>query len=71
MKFNPVIEHLKTYEPGKPIELVVREFGIDPADIVKLASNENPWGVQPQSQRGGGCRRPSDVSLPRRYDDGA
>jgi len=30
MKFNPVIEHLKTYEPGKPIELVVRDFGIDP-----------------------------------------
>ncbi len=44
MKFNPVIEHLKTYEPGKPIELVVREFGIDPSDIVKLASNENPFG---------------------------
>ncbi|BDY12582.1 histidinol-phosphate transaminase [Hydrogenimonas cancrithermarum] len=44
MKFNPVIEHLKVYEPGKPIELVVREFGIDPKDIVKLASNENPHG---------------------------
>ena len=47
MKFNPVIEHLKTYEPGKPIELVVREFGIDPKNIVKLASNENPFGCSP------------------------
>ncbi len=51
MKFNPVIEHLKTYEPGKPIEEVVREFGIDPADIVKLASNENPWGCSPRAQK--------------------
>ena len=49
MKFNPVIEHLKTYEPGKPIELVVRDFGIDPKDIVKLASNENPHGCSPKA----------------------
>ena len=49
MKFNPVIEHLKTYEPGKPIELVVREFGIEPDQIVKLASNENPHGCSPKA----------------------
>ena len=48
MKFNPIINDLKTYEPGKPIELVVREFGIDPEDIVKLASNENPRGCSPR-----------------------
>ena len=51
MKFNPVIEYLKTYEPGKPIELVVREFGIDPKDIVKLASNENPKGCSPKAAK--------------------
>ncbi len=44
MKFNKHLEEIKTYEAGKPIELVVREFGIDPKDIVKLASNENPYG---------------------------
>ncbi len=49
MKFNPVIEHLKTYEPGKPIELVVRDFGIEPGQIVKLASNENPHGCSPRA----------------------
>jgi histidinol-phosphate aminotransferase len=49
MKFNPVIEHLKTYEPGKPIELVVRDYGIAPEEIVKLASNENPHGCSPQA----------------------
>ena len=44
MKFNKKLENIKTYEAGKPIELVVREFGIEPKDIVKLASNENPYG---------------------------
>lgn len=50
MKFNKKLESLKTYEAGKPIELVVRDFGIDPKDIVKLASNENPYGCSPKVQ---------------------
>ena len=45
MKFNPNLEEIKVYEGGKPIELVIREYGIKPEDIVKLASNENPFGV--------------------------
>jgi histidinol-phosphate aminotransferase len=45
MRFNKVLEGLKTYEAGKPIELVVREYGIDEKDIIKLASNENPYGA--------------------------
>ena len=44
MKFNDALKDIKIYEAGKPIELVVREFGIDPKDVVKLASNENPKG---------------------------
>jgi len=43
------LKDLKTYEAGKPIELVVREFGIDPKDIIKLASNENPYGPSPKA----------------------
>lgn len=35
------------YEPGKPIEDVARELGLDPGGIVKLASNENPFGPSP------------------------
>ena len=50
MKFNKKLESIKTYEAGKPIELVVREFGIEPKDIVKLASNENPYGCSPKVQ---------------------
>ncbi|AZV46773.1 histidinol-phosphate transaminase [Nautilia sp. PV-1] len=43
------LKDLKTYEAGKPIELVVREFGIEPKDIIKLASNENPYGPPPKA----------------------
>jgi len=50
VKFNKNLENIKTYEAGKPIELVVREFGIEPKDIVKLASNENPYGCSPEVQ---------------------
>lgn len=45
MNFNKTLEGIKTYEAGKPIELVVREYGVDAKDIIKLASNENPYGT--------------------------
>lgn len=48
MNFNTVLDSLKTYEAGKPIELVVREYGVNPKDIIKLASNENPYGTSPK-----------------------
>ena len=35
------------YEPGKPIDQLARELGLDPAGIIKLASNENPFGPSP------------------------
>ena len=43
---NPSIEGLTPYEPGKPIEDLEREFGINKA--IKLASNENPLGPSPK-----------------------
>ncbi|MFB6111953.1 MAG: histidinol-phosphate transaminase [Halobacteriaceae archaeon] len=36
-----------TYRAGRGIEEVARELGRDPADFVKLASNENPHGPAP------------------------
>lgn len=45
-----IAEHilrLKPYHPGKPIEEVQRELGL--ADIIKLASNENPLGPSPKA----------------------
>ena len=51
MKFNPNLEAITVYEGGKPIELVIREYGINPKDIIKLASNENPFGVSTKVEK--------------------
>lgn len=45
MNFNSHLKNLPIYETGKPLELVIREFGIKANDIIKLASNENPLGT--------------------------
>jgi len=45
---KPWVKELAVYEPGRPIEEVARELGIeDPATIDKLASNENALGPSP------------------------
>jgi len=46
---NPTVLSQPVYEPGKPIEEVARELGLDPAGIIKLASNENPNGPSPKA----------------------
>lgn len=47
---NQFVCDLVAYEPGKPIEETARELGLDPASIVKLASNENPLGPAPAAK---------------------
>ena len=47
MKFHQHISVLPTYEVGKPLELVMRDYNIEPQNIIKLGSNENPLGVSP------------------------
>jgi len=37
------------YAAGRGIEEVAREVGMDPADLVKLSSNENPLGPSPKA----------------------
>jgi len=41
------IKSLKPYSPGKPQDMRAAELGLD--RIVKLASNENPWGPSPKA----------------------
>ena len=43
--FRPAIADLIPYEPGKPVEEVQRELGLD--RVVKLASNEGQFGPFP------------------------
>ncbi|HVW69334.1 MAG TPA: histidinol-phosphate transaminase [Steroidobacteraceae bacterium] len=39
------------YPPGRPISAVARELGLDPQQIIKLASNENPLGCSPAARK--------------------
>ena len=41
---NPALQGIPVYQPGRPIEEVARELGLDADSIIKLASNENPLG---------------------------
>jgi histidinol-phosphate aminotransferase len=44
---KPEVRSQPVYEPGKPIGEVARELGLDADGIIKLASNENPFGASP------------------------
>lgn len=50
MKINPFLKTLPTYQPGRPIEEVARELGLPVDSIIKVASNENPFGPSPLAQ---------------------
>lgn len=45
MEPKQAIRGLPVYEPGKPLDEVKRELGLK--DVIKLASNENPFGCSP------------------------
>lgn len=64
---NQHVLELVAYQPGKPIEETARELGLDPHDIVKLASNENPLGPSPKAVEAV-ARAAAGVNI---YPDGA
>jgi len=46
MRLIPALDDIVAYEPGQPIELVMRRFGL--SEVVKLASNEFPQPPFPE-----------------------
>lgn len=46
MQAKSQLHGLPSYKPGKPIEEVKKEFGL--TKVIKLASNENPFGSSPK-----------------------
>ncbi|MGT2470258.1 histidinol-phosphate transaminase [Paraburkholderia terrae] len=64
--FGPsYVRAIAPYVAGKPISEVAREFGLDEARIVKLASNENPLGM-PESAKSAMAQAASELG---RYPD--
>lgn len=59
------VRQIAPYVAGKPISEVAREFGLDEARIVKLASNENPLGM-PDSAKAAMARAALELG---RYPD--
>ena len=59
------VRQIAPYIAGKPISEVAREFGLDEARIVKLASNENPLGM-PESAKTAMARAVEELG---RYPD--
>ena len=43
------VRSLRPYQPGKPIDELARELGLEESSIIKLASNENPLGPSPKA----------------------
>ena len=65
-QFGPeYVRAIAPYQAGKPIAEVAREFGLDEASIVKLASNENPFGV-PESSKAAMAKAAAELG---RYPD--
>ena len=62
----PYVKAIAPYVGGKPIEELAREMGIAVADIVKLASNENPLGM-PANARAAMLKAMDELG---RYPDG-
>lgn len=49
IEFRPQIKDLQAYKPGKPVNDVKREYGLD--RVIKLASNENPLGSSEKAKK--------------------
>src|SRR6202789_4632527 len=47
MNISPFLKKLPVYQPGRPIEEVARELNLPAESIIKVASNENPFGPSP------------------------
>jgi histidinol-phosphate aminotransferase len=52
LPISPFLKHLPVYQPGRPIEEVARELGLPAESIIKVASNENPFGPSPLAVAG-------------------
>lgn len=50
MQLPPHIQNLPPYTPIEPFEILSERVGRNPADIIKLDANENPYGMSPRAR---------------------
>lgn len=49
MKPRKIVEEMDSYVPGRSQDEIAKEFNLKKEDIIKLGSNENPWGPSPKA----------------------
>lgn len=49
MKARQIVEKMDSYVPGKSQDEIASDFNLNKEDIIKLGSNENPWGPSPKA----------------------
>ena len=48
VKTREILNEFNTYVPGRSKKEIMEEYGVKQEDIIKLGSNENPWGPSPK-----------------------
>ena len=51
MKPRQIVEEMDSYVPGRSQDEIAADFGLKKEDIIKLGSNENPWGPSPKAMK--------------------
>ena len=51
MKARQIVEEMDSYVPGRSQDEIAADFGLKKEDIIKLGSNENPWGPSPKAMK--------------------
>ncbi|MBQ6444057.1 MAG: histidinol-phosphate transaminase [Methanosphaera sp.] len=46
-----ILNEYTTYVPGRSKKEIMEEYGVKEEDIIKLGSNENPWGASPKARQ--------------------
>ncbi len=47
-KIRNIVKEFKAYIPGKSKEEIAKKYDLNADEIIKLGSNENPWGCSPK-----------------------
>ena len=51
MKARQIVEEMDSYVPGRSQDEIAADFNLKKEDIIKLGSNENPWGPSPKAMK--------------------
>ena len=51
MKARQIVDEMDSYVPGRSQDEIAADFNLKKEDIIKLGSNENPWGPSPKAMK--------------------